>query len=54
MRALDPTIVAAISLAGLLALPAAAQDPDCVVIEDFSAGPVGQFPAAVGPAAQLF
>jgi len=47
MRA--PTTVAAITLAGLLALPAAAQGPDCVVIDDFSAGPVGQFPAEWKP-----
>lgn len=44
MRAPDRIIVGALTLAGLMALPAAAQGPDCIVIDDFSAGAVGQLP----------
>lgn len=49
MRALGRVIVGAIALAGATALPAPAQSPDCIVIDDFSAGAVGQFPAEWKP-----
>jgi hypothetical protein len=45
MRAFGRIIVEALTLAGLMALPATAQGPDCIVIDDFSTGTVGQFPA---------
>jgi hypothetical protein len=45
MRALGRILVGALTLAGLMALPATAQGPDCIVIDDFSAATVGQFPA---------
>ena len=44
MRAFGRIIVEALTLAGLMALPATAQGPDCIVIDDFSTGTVGQFP----------
>jgi Protein of unknown function (DUF3047) len=44
MRAFGRIIVGALTLAGLMALPVDAQGPDCIVIDDFSTGPVGQFP----------
>ena len=46
MRAFGRIIVEALMLAGLMALPATAQGPDCIVIDDFSTGTVGQSLAA--------
>jgi hypothetical protein len=44
MRTFGRLAAGAIALAGLVTLPATAQGPDCIVIDDFAAGPVGQFP----------
>jgi hypothetical protein len=49
MRGLGRIIAGALTLAGLLALPAGAQGPDCIVIDDFSADAVGRFPAGWKP-----
>jgi hypothetical protein len=49
MRRFGRVTVGAITLAGLMVLPATAQGPDCIVIDDFSAGTVGQFPAEWKP-----
>jgi hypothetical protein len=45
MRAFGRIVVGALTLAALMALPATAQGPDCIVIDDFSKSTVGQFPA---------
>src|SRR5678816_1763089 len=44
MRAFGRIVVGALTLAALMALPATAQGPDCIVIDDFSKSTVGQFP----------
>jgi hypothetical protein len=44
MRARGRLIAGALTLACLTAWPATAQSPDCIVIDDFSTGTVGQFP----------
>ncbi len=49
MRALSRFTAGAIALAGAMALPATAQGPDCIVIDDFSGGTAGQFPAEWKP-----
>jgi hypothetical protein len=49
MRTLGRITAGAVALAGLLVLPATAQGPDCIVIDDFASGVVGQFPAEWKP-----
>jgi DUF3047 family protein len=49
MRALGRLTAGTIALAGVMALPVTAQGPDCMVIDDFTAGTVGQFPAEWKP-----
>ncbi len=49
MRVLGRVTAGAIVLAGVMALPATAQGPDCIVIDDFAAATVGQFPAEWKP-----
>jgi hypothetical protein len=49
MRALGRVTAGAIVLAGVMALPATAQGPDCIVIDDFATAAVGQFPAEWKP-----
>jgi hypothetical protein len=49
MRTLGRLTAGALALGGLVALPATAQGPDCIVIENFAAGTIGQFPAEWKP-----
>lgn len=49
MRTLGRLTAGVLALGGLMALPATAQGPDCIVIENFAAGTIGQFPAEWKP-----